>query len=176
MAGKKLKELALRLNGLSTPWFGVNWNPPEAQRTVAKRVLALLEDKRVLYAQHAWEVPQDCVQSVLDLRQVLSAEIGKLDDHAEISGSLRALRAACRKFLEALGPYRADMDARRFTMSHWGNRDFLAALGELRGVFGIHVAIMAEKFSLPVEAELASILPLPDDNEKYAIGDLRRSR
>jgi len=62
-------------------------------------------------------------------------------------------------------------------MNHWGNKDFLAALGELRGVFGIHVAILATKFDIPIEEDLRSILPLADEtDEKYSRDDLRRSR
>ena len=39
---------------------------------------------------------------------------------------------------------------------------FNQALGELRGVFGVHVGILAAKYGLDVESELASILPEED--------------
>lgn len=170
MAREKLKALAGRLNGLSTPWFGLNWSPPESQREVAKRVLAMLEDRRVLYAQHAWEVPDHCAQSAIEIRRALSTELGKLESTAEIAGSLRALRAACRKFLDAM--HVAGQGGPRIRHD---DRDFLTALGELRGVFGVHVAIIAERFDVPVERELASTLPLVDDpNEPHKLGDLRR--
>jgi hypothetical protein len=38
------------------------------------------------------------VQSVLEIRHFLTAELGKLDGKSELSASLRAMRAACRKF------------------------------------------------------------------------------
>jgi hypothetical protein len=41
---------------------------------------------------------------------------------------------------------------------------FLTAPGELRGAFGIHLAILATKYGLPVESPLAAILPGPEDD------------
>jgi hypothetical protein len=40
---------------------------------------------------------------VLEIRRFLTAEIGKLDDGSEFASSLRAMRTACRKFLERAG-------------------------------------------------------------------------
>jgi len=39
------------------------------------------------------------------------------------------------------------------------------ALGELRGVFGVHVAQIAAKYGVDVEEGLASILPLSTETE-----------
>lgn len=38
----------------------------------------------------------------------------------------------------------------------------MTALGELRGVLGIHLAIIAAHYELDVEDDLASIFPIPD--------------
>lgn len=45
----KFQEIISRLAGFSTPIFGVQWNPSEPQRAVARRVIAFLEDRRVLF-------------------------------------------------------------------------------------------------------------------------------
>jgi hypothetical protein len=166
----RLKELALRLTGIGSPWVSAQWNPPPAQRAVAKRVIALLEDKRVLYANYAWEEPRHCALSVLDIREALTQELGNLEPGIEIADTLRALRAACRKFLTAMG---SEDGAGR--PRYRDDRDFLTALGEFRAVVGVHTAIIAAKFGVPVEGELASTLPLADDpNEKFPLNDLRR--
>jgi hypothetical protein len=68
------------------------------------------------------------------------------------------MRAACRKFLDGVG-------TKNYGRGGFGNRglahdwQFMSALGELRGVIGLHVAALAAKHGLDVEGELESILP-----------------
>jgi hypothetical protein len=46
------------------------------------------------------------------------------------------------------------------------NEEYLTAMGELRAIFGIHVASLAAKYDLEVEDELASIFPpMPSDTD-----------
>jgi hypothetical protein len=89
----KFSEIANRLTGISTPLGGVSWQAPELEVSAARRLIAFLEDRRVLYAPDSWEVPSHCVHSVLEIRHFLTAELGKLDGKAELSASLRAMRA-----------------------------------------------------------------------------------
>lgn len=49
-----------------------------------------------------------------------------------------------------------------FHQGHYASWVFHSALGELRGVFGIHVAAIAAMHGLSVEDGLASILPAQD--------------
>lgn len=43
--------------------------------------------------------------------------------------------------------------------NHYASWIFNGAIGELRGVFGIHIAALAASHGLDVEGDLASILP-----------------
>jgi hypothetical protein len=64
-------------------------------------VIALLEGRRVLYESNEMEVPSHCVHSLIEIPHSLSDELGKVDGiNSELAASLRAMRAACRKFLE----------------------------------------------------------------------------
>jgi hypothetical protein len=171
----KFREVAGRLTGLSSPVFGVSWTPPEAEVTAARRVLAFLEDRRVLYDPTQVEIPEHCVASIHEIRQVLTIELGKMD-HGNLAQDLRALRVACRKFLERIqqleqfdqhglsrpignvGPYISSMGS----LPAWV---FCDALGELRGVFGVHIAQIAARNGLDVEDQLATILPGKDKQE-----------
>jgi uncharacterized protein DUF6650 len=158
----KFKEIANRLTGISCPVFGVSWNPVEAEVTKARRIISFLEDRRVLYNPSEMEMPQHCVQSVLEIRGFLTSEIGGLafDDH--LAGSLRAMRAACRKFLDTVQAERGEIVVSANRLNHYASWIFKGALGELRGVFGIHIANVAVQFGLDVENDLASILPVRD--------------
>jgi len=159
----RFKEVLSRITGISVPVFGIQWNPPKTKRAAAKRVLVFLEDRRVLYVPSEMEIPEDGVQSVLRIREFLTSELGQLvEDEGQLSRSLRAMRAACRKFLDTVGPQDGPVVRYGFHHGHHASWTFNQALGEMRGVFGIYVAILAAAYGLNVEDGLASILPIAD--------------
>jgi hypothetical protein len=163
------REIAQRLTGFSTPIFGVSWNPPTAEAEVARRLVTFLEDRRALYNPYDVEVMHDVVESVLRTRERLTAALEQLDRGSPLAQSIAALRAACRKFLDSVhgGPT---------GRSYWGPHMFDAsALGELRGVFGIHLANICVRYGIDVEEELASIFPAavePDEKDKTLRGKI----
>lgn len=163
----KFKEIINRLTGISTPVFGAQWNPSELEITKARRIISYLEDRRVLYAPWQIEVPQYCIESVIEMRRFLTTEIGDIDGKSELAQSLQAMRAACRKFLDTI----QEGDRRVIPEWDWhpnnhANWIFHGALGELRGVFGIHIAKIAVQHGLDVKGELATILPAKDTPRK----------
>ncbi len=160
----RLKEILSRLTGLNLGPFGAQWNPPEPEIAKARRVLTQLEDRRVLYNPSSLEVPEHCVESVIEIRHVLSSELGGLAEGTPLASSLRAMRAACRKFLDHVQEGGPDLVRSAWRRGHWASWDFNAALGELRGVFGVHVAQIAALYQLDVEDSLASILPGADED------------
>ncbi|MFI5182533.1 MAG: DUF6650 family protein, partial [Thermoanaerobaculia bacterium] len=96
----KFREVVSRLTGISTPVFGAQWRPPEAEIEVAKRVLAFLEDRRVLFDPPHMEFEPFCIQSALEIRKFLTKELGSLNRKRPLAQSLSAVRAACRRFLD----------------------------------------------------------------------------
>lgn len=158
----KFNEITQRVTGISIPIFGIQWNPPEVQVTTARRVITFLEDRRVLYVPSEMETPYYCIKSILEIRNFLTEELAKLQSSTELSESLRAMRAACRKFLETVGDERSDVAIFGGQHGHWASWVFNGALGELRGVFGIHITRLAAHHGLDVEDDLARILPNRD--------------
>lgn len=154
----RFSEIASRLTGFSTPVFGVSWEPAQSDVEAVRRVLAFLEDRRVLYAPDDAEVPSHCVESVPRIREYLTDELGRGGVPAEVADSLRAMRAACRKFLDATDLGRLDAEG-PMLLGSAGWR-FHQALGELRGVVGLHVARLAAAYGVDVEEPLATTLPL----------------
>ncbi|HLH64524.1 MAG TPA: DUF6650 family protein [Solirubrobacteraceae bacterium] len=159
----KFSEVARRVTGFSCPIFGVTWDPGVAKVTAARRVLVYLEDRRVLFEPFEAESPGHCVISILDMRQFLTTELGQLDDKEDdIAPHLRAMRASCRKFLRSTDVL--DRGAGGFPDPFYGSHEwvFNQALGELRGTFGVHIAMLSSKFGIDVEEDLATILPEAD--------------
>lgn len=158
----KFKEIINRLTGITTPVFGVNWNPPELESRVAQNVITELEDRRVLFNPSELEVPSYCVDSVIQIRRSLTEEIKKLDQSSSLAGNLQAMRAACRKFLDIVG---SDNRITRYGShhGHYASWHFNSAIGELRGVFGVHIAQIAVQHGIDVIEPLSSILPAEGD-------------
>lgn len=157
----KAGELRPRLSGFSLFPPNVEFSLPEPgpdERDMARRILAYLEDRRVLYAPESLEVQEHCIASVFDIRRELTSVIGQLDDESDLVASLRTMRAACRKFLDAVGSGRGP--GLLLPGGSYGDWEFGSAMGELRGVMGVCVATLAARFVLDVEAPLSSILPV----------------
>lgn len=154
----KFRDITSRLTGISTPVFGISWNPPESDLAIARRVLRYLEDRRVLYVPHELELPEHCVHSVLEIRHYLTHELGSLQD-GPLSQALSAMRAACRKFLDTVQVDDHRIIQHGFDNGHYASWVFLSAIGELRGVFGVHIAALASAHGLDVERQLAAIIP-----------------
>lgn len=161
--------MATRLNGVSIPFFGVSWQPPRSDVAAAREVITFLEDRRLLYNPYEVEIPEHVVQSVIDIRREMTRSLaaGGLAD--ELTGSLRSIRAACRKFLDSVGVSddgrdRLHLPPTAFGVHHMHDIGFNQSLGELRGVVGVEVFKIAAAHGLDVEDGLASILPVADED------------
>lgn len=155
------RDLLGRLTGISTPFGGVSWQPRPPETEAANRVLAFLEDRRVLYEDFSWEVPDQCIESVLRIREVLTREIGNLSPDSQLAANLRAINAACRRFLRHTGadvgePLLTPGSARSWHRHPWR---FESSLGELRASIEIHVAVIAQSHGLAVPDPLVRLLP-----------------
>ncbi len=151
------KRIALGIAGDSTPVFGVSWNPPEAEREIVRKLLAFLEGQRALHNPFDIEMPKYVDQSIIEIRRELTWILETLDDSSEIAQHIRAMRAACRKFL--------NQDTPHSRHKHYGKSgtEFLATLGEFRAAFGIQIAQLCVKYGIDIEEGLASILPMLDN-------------
>lgn len=134
----KFNDITSRLTGISIPVFGLSWTPPASERDAAKRVIAYLEDRRVLYSPYDLEVPEHCATSAIDIRRHLTDELQKIDGEGELAKQLRAMRVACRKFLDVVQA-RDEFVKHGFSRGHFASWTFMPALGALRGVFGLHL-------------------------------------
>jgi hypothetical protein len=161
----KFNEIVAHITGISCPVFGVSWNPPQPAIVAARRLMVYLEDRRVLYEPCEAEVPAHCVDSVIQIREFLTHELSHGDLASELAASVRAMRAACRKFLSRVQSSDREIIMCANQGGHYASWVFHDALGQLRGVFGIHVAQLAVRHGLDVEDDLARILPEPSEPE-----------
>ena len=129
----KGRELGARLIGISPPAGGISWKPSVDERGKAQRLLVYLADQRALHYPYDREIGSFVVQSILDIRERVTRDVGDLSGDSILRQILRGMQAACRKFLEenqspSAGygwPYEAQL---------------YCTLGELRALLGIHIA------------------------------------
>jgi len=152
------KEIASRLTGISCPIGGVSWTPPTDEQDKAHRLLVFLEDRRALYRPYDKEIGCYVDRSVLEIRERLTEDLEGLQATSTLAESIRAMRAACRQFLDR---------SQHLSGPRWHplEPELHTALGELRALFGIHVACIACAYDLVVRDDLASILPPEPDEE-----------
>lgn len=131
----KFKKVARSLTGFSTPVFGVSWNPPADERETVRQFIVFLEDRRVLFNPYDIEMPEYVDRSIIEIRQHLTELLGTLDENSKACEHIRAMRAACRKFLDKTT--KTHLTPRFFRGE---NMEFFSALGELRAIFGVHTA------------------------------------
>lgn len=149
------REVAKRITGISTPLFGVSWNPPESSREIVRSLVAFLDDRRALYADFHMEYGPWVERSVLEMRAELTNALKSCPEDEQLTG---AMRAACRNFL-----YEVERPNNRRRMFYPPEAMMSQALGKLRGVFGLHLARLCASFGIDVEPDLASIFPTAEE-------------
>ena len=138
--------------------FSVNWEKVPGDEEVAHRVVTFLEDRRLLFGKRHSEDELECVSSAMMSRAFLTDELTKAKAGKSLADSLRAMRAAFRQFVDAAGP-----SARNFRgyIGSPGMDPYSTALENLRALVGLHLALIADKYNIEIEPDLAQILP-PD--------------
>jgi hypothetical protein len=122
-------------------------------------LVAFLEDRRALYQPFHLENGPWVSESILAIRRELTEVLKFCPEEQILVDSLRAMRAACRKYLDTTDP-----NARRLHSPYGGDLMFASALGELRGVFGLHLSRLCLAFGIDVEEELAATFPIADQD------------
>lgn len=153
----KFAEIASRLNSLGTPFFSIGWTPKKTDAASAKKVIRFLEDRRMLFNACAFEDPQHCALSAIEIRKFLTEELAETAEGSDLQKHLMAIRAACRAFLDHAPGAKQPIELHdRYSMQ---TLHFFMLLGELRATIGQHVALMAVKWEIDVERDLARVLP-----------------
>lgn len=139
----------IRITGVG-PW-SVQWEYLETNRDIARRVLADLEDRRVLFYSHGREDPEYCRRSADEIRQLMKRELSRVEQGDDMDRSLRAIRNAARAFVDQAGPdshrFLNDMDA------------FWKALEDMRIAMAPYIRGMATAYAVLIDHVLDENLP-----------------
>ncbi|WP_157179899.1 DUF6650 family protein [Rhizobium sp. CCGE 510] len=167
----RAKDMLKRITGISTPAFGIQWTPPASERDAIRKFLAFLEDRRALFNPLPAEVEDDVVSSIHMIRAECTTAVGILSEKAPGVAHVRAIGAACRRFLDEPYPTFDDIMERR--RDPFFDRDephvrlrrgthpagFFTALGELRAFVGVQLAMLSSMYEIDIHGDLVRILP-----------------
>jgi hypothetical protein len=154
----------IRITGVSTAAGGIQWEYRATDVDRAGQLILDLEDRRVFRPPPRPLADLDaCAASVQEIRKNLTTLLQQLDPSSTLELPFKALRAACRKFLD-------QTDGLQVADSVWASHHelekaiFFTALGELRASFGFQIAQLAVVYHIDLDEELVSILPPADDD------------
>jgi hypothetical protein len=135
---------------------GIDWQPPPEERERARQVLTYLAEQQALWDPYDVAIGTFVAQSIADLRGQLRSDLDDLATNSVLQEGLQAMHAACRMFLEENQSPRSGYGPPYEAQLH-------STLGELRALFGIHIARIACAYDLDVDTRLGGILPPTPD-------------
>ncbi len=146
-----------RLTGITIPGVGGQWARRDDDREIARRVLNLLADRRMLWKDFSMEIEEHCVASANTVRDALGTHLDHPDIGEDLARRLQLVQRLFRDFVDEVGP--TDNDG--FDRHRWGmGTDALSmVLGRLRALVGVQVGELAATYDLDVTDELATIVP-----------------
>jgi hypothetical protein len=151
-----------RLTGIGAFGFNLNWEKKPGDREIASRVIVFLEARRLLFGSRHTEDELPCLKSAIQIRDFLTEQLMGVDLGESLSNSMRAMRSALRRFIDAAGPY-----GRNFSNPSGpaGLDPFSLALGDMRSLVGVQLDIIVRNYGLEIEEDLAQILPPQESGE-----------
>jgi hypothetical protein len=161
---QKWKEVASRITGFSTPFFGIEWQPPVLERDIAAKALTYIESRNVLDVSfEKEESPERTYYDAERNREELTKVMQEVSRDTAVFRQLDAIREACSIFrrrlregkLEQYGYYSPIPD-------EVGKSQFLQALGGFRDACGRQIMLLCVTYGIDVPTKLVGCLPPPD--------------
>jgi hypothetical protein len=131
-------------------------------RDIAQALTTFLEDRRVLFNPEWLEESSQVDHSVQEIRKELTEALQQLDPKSPAGDPMRAMRAACRRYLDEPRQKFRHVGEGSYRRGHELDPGFFVALGELRAVFGAELQRLDGLFHLTIETQLRNVFPAQD--------------
>ena len=156
--------MTYRSTGIGGFGFSINWEKVPGDEDVARRIVTFLENRRLLFAERHCEDELECVRSAIEIRNRLTDELTQAKPGKSLASSIRAMRISFRNFVDAAGPRAQNF---RGHFGPPGMDPFSGELQKLRDLVGLHLEVIADKYDIDIEPDLAQILPptVSDEND-----------
>ncbi|MFL0587809.1 hypothetical protein ACH0BU_14360 [Sphingomonas olei] len=138
----EIASLARRLTAIGP----LGWKEGTDPRVEIKWLVDELSARRVLYHPHSWEVPEETVVSVLEIRREIVSTMKKVRQRSRDHRLLKIMADACLAYLD-----NREIPHNRNVMEE--------ALERLRLIFGCCFLILSEHYDLALGRQLRTIVP-----------------
>lgn len=145
------------MTGVSAAVGGAQWERRDDDAEIARRVLNLFADRRMLWKDFSVEIEEHCVVSANKVRDALGGHLDNPEIGTDLTRRLGLLQRLFRDFVDEVGPAGEDRHGHRW--STHGIDVLSMALGRLRGLVGVQVGELAALYGLDVDDDLASLVP-----------------
>jgi hypothetical protein len=125
-----------------------------SERDIAREIMVYMEDKRIFYTQDLFRNPEHAIESILQMREVLTGAIYKTDNYSQLDDDLRAMRAACRDFLQSTHNLKYVKHTYLTLANEKERKQFVAAMQAMRAVFLPRLSSITTRYNLKVEEDL----------------------
>ena len=136
-----------RLNGISVPFGGISWDKDVSEKDRIKHLFFYLESKRILTNPIEMEIASQCVEAVLEIKNMLisiTQDVAFSNENIEL---LRQMINACNKYLDDLNKlelphiiYKED--------DRWADMNFDRAMKSFRQAFKSAITELEHKNNL----------------------------
>lgn len=92
------------------PFGGAQWVRKDDDREIARRVLNLLADRRMLWKDFSAEIEEHCVTSASRTRDQIGVHLDHPEIGTELAQRLQLLQRLFRDFMDKVGPAGGDWD------------------------------------------------------------------
>lgn len=149
------RRFKIRPTGASAWGVGFQWERRETDAEIARRVISLLEDRRMLWVDMSYEYPDHCLASAKQTRDALTDQINSPAISDDLASMLKQIRKLFADFMTTAP--RAAAHGQMF--GPLSAEPFSVALGSLRAAVGDRLATLVAAYGLDVDEDLATIIP-----------------
>lgn len=94
--------IKFKLTGISTPVGGISWETCDSNKEEIRKLFLYLKSKRILINPTEMEIPEQCVESVLEIRSELVETIKNINLTSKIWDEVNKMIIACNTYLDEI--------------------------------------------------------------------------
>lgn len=140
--------MKIRINGFSSPVGGISWEYTESEKRQIQKLFYFLESKRLLVNPADMELPDQCVQSALEMKKFIVGLLCDFQFSDDAESHLKELCAACNDFLDGLNSRQRPHIIYKNNSGDWADSDFSTIMKNFRNVFRTNIIRMEKNYEL----------------------------